>query len=289
MTTNIPKLNADLIQRILETPWVTLGIRQETLLNGNSPLLNEEEYLQYIFDLKLEFFKRQHSRFFFVVDSTSNNIHRFKGELMEYGTENILGEKIDDLSLFFSKIHPDYVAPFLEWAQQAYLVANEQAKDVLVKPFATTYRISIPLKGKDMRYYWYGQYSTPILSDSAYNLLCHLNIYEYEGLYNEYEVKPVVPCITMMQNLSPIQIEQKMIQNMGKVLMGKFSETEREVVEMYAQGKSADEIVARKRWKKTTIYEYNSYILKKAKLFFVYDFKNTIYFVEYLKSKGFIE
>ena len=282
------KQNADLIQKTLQTPWVALGIRKEILLNGNSPLLNDVEYLQYILDLKIEFFKRQPSRFFFVVDSTANDIHKFKGELMEYGSENILCEKIINLSLFFSKIHPDYVAPFLEWAQQVYTLVHEMGKDIIISPFESTYRISIPLQGKDGRYYWYGQYSTPIISDSAYNLICHLNIYEYEGLYNEFEIKPVVPCITMSQNLSPIHIEQRMMRNMGKVLMAKFSEAEREIVEMYAEGKSVDEILIRKRWKKTTLYEYNAYILKKAKLFFVYDFKSAIIFVEYIKYKGFV-
>ena len=289
MTTITSKQNAALIQHKLQNPWVAIGIREEILLNGNSPLLGDDEYLQYILDLKIEFYKRQPSRFFFVVDSTVNDIHKFKGELMEYGTENIFGEKITNLNLFFHRMHPDYLHPFFEWAQQVYALVHEMGQELIIKPFASTYRISIPLRGKDGRYYWYGQYGTPILSDSAYNLICHLNVYEYEGVYNEFETRPLVPCITMAQSLSPVHVEQRMIRNMGKILMNKFSECEREIVEMYAEGKTVEQIVARKRWQKSTLYEYNGYILKKAKAFFVYDFKNTIYFVDYLKSKGFIE
>ena len=81
-----------------------------------------------------------------------------------------------DLTKFFFMLHPDFMEDYLKWGRATYSYITNN-KVIIKEPLNQCYRITIPLKLKNGKYYWVLQEAVCLQIDAMGNMVSHLNIY----------------------------------------------------------------------------------------------------------------
>lgn len=81
-----------------------------------------------------------------------------------------------DLTKFFFMIHPDFMEDYLKWGRATYNYVIDN-KVIIKEPLNQCYRITIPLKIANGKYYWVLQEAMCLQIDATGNMVSHLNIY----------------------------------------------------------------------------------------------------------------
>lgn len=135
-----------------------------------------------------------------IIDNPANNnprlqknffvIERVDGEvLFAFNVDKYLGlEGNFDLKTLFSCVDDgsgtwNYLKDYLSWAKCAYLFARNIFKDIDIDRFA--FKIRIPMRCRDGRFYWVLKEVRPLETDQNNNLISHLNTYTISNLYKE--------------------------------------------------------------------------------------------------------
>jgi hypothetical protein len=121
-------------------------------------------------------------------------IERVEGEILfAFNVDKYLGLEGDfDLMTFLSYIDDgsytwNYLKDYLSWAKCAYTFAKNSFKNLDPDKFA--YKIRMPMRCTDGRYYWVLQEVRPLETDQNNNLISHINTYTISNLYKEkYQV-----------------------------------------------------------------------------------------------------
>ena len=187
---------------------------------------------------------------------------------------------------FFRLIHPDYVEPYLNWGLAAYKMAlNKKAE---IKPMATSYRVSIPLRTHDGSYCWYSQHATLVQFDADGNIISHLNTYYREGKWSPHNLRPFEACLNINERPSDQSLEESLFKRMTSFLLDVFTNKELELLRYYVKDLSVSAIEEIASFSRHTIHEYNARVLKKSRKLFQFDFKTAKDFAIYCKERGFI-
>ena len=215
----------------------------------------------------------------FVVDYKTLNItHR-------YGDVEVFGKKLHSLKDFYQRMHPDYLAPYLHWRAAAYEIALGQ--ELSIDPLSVIYRQSIPLATQDGSYYWFNSDASIIQVDAEGRIATNLQTFYRESRWSPRNQRPFEASV-QIRNAADAQLESQLFAQLSLYLIDEFTNAELDLLSLYANGKSAGDVMAIKGWSRHTLHEYNANLLRKAKALFVYDFKNARDFAEYCYEKGFV-
>lgn len=262
----------------------TALLLEATAAFGPPVHLNNEDYAAHLEQLrKMVDNSSADNRFYLVM-----NIKTMEIDFL-YGFQRALGYSNDtSYRGYIQLIHPDYLRPYIIWGMSAYKVGFEMKN--LLQPLKMSYRVSLPLRHSNGKYYWYSQHTTPIRLDADNNMICHLNSYAYEGEWSKYNQRPFEACLSR-NNTQFEELELKMNAFIATdFLLDDFRNSEIELLQLYKDGaNSVKEIMERRAgWSKHVVYEYNKNILKKAKQIFNYEFREARDVARYFKEKGYL-
>ncbi|MCC6462271.1 MAG: hypothetical protein IT260_17520 [Saprospiraceae bacterium] len=215
----------------------------------------------------------------FVLDYKSLNITH------SYGDVAIFGKKLHSLKDFCQRMHPDYLAPYLQWRAAAYEVALRQ--EMAIDPLEIIYRQSLPMALKDGSYFWFNTDASIIQVDAEGRIATNLQTFYRESRWSPRNQRPFEASVQIKNGIDS-KLESQLFAQLSLYLIDEFTNAELDLLSLYATGKSAAEVMAVKGWSRNTLHEYNANLLKKAKALFVYDFRNARDFASYCKEKKFI-
>lgn len=206
----------------------------------------------------------------------------------QHGFNRLMGtSETVSLKRFLRRIHPDYLVPFLLWGIAVYEFA--MYGNVKVEPLKQSYRISIPLRVRDGKYYWFTQISTAIRLDENGNLVCHYNKYCYEEEFLQSNLKPVLGHLSR-ENESAPELNQLLRFQATSFILDDFTNAELELIRLYTEGLDIHRIRnTKKRWSSHTIHDLNKQIIAKTKKVFQKDFKDARQAAEFLKENHFLD
>ncbi len=247
--------------------------------------LDDERYASYLEGLGRTYDDSTEAdeKFYFVI-----NLQNLQLEYIQ-GLQKALGHE-EEISLegFFQLVHPEYMEAYLMWAVSAYQVAFQNRE--LVIPLRQSYRITIPIRHRNGKYYWYSQHVTAIRIDAEGHIVCQLNTYYYEGEWSRFNIRPFEACLSQGNQQSPSWERQLNTHMATNFLLDRFRNSEIELLRLYAEGhQTASEIMAvREGWSKHVIYEYNKNILQKAHRVTRFEFREAKDVALYFREKGYI-
>lgn len=217
--------------------------------------------------------------FWYVVDFRNNTFCAIEGVAEHFG------QKISSRSDFFRLIHPDYLKPYFQWVSASYELSLRN-KD-LMKVMEGSFRVSLPMLNKDGDYYWYSQHTTITQKDAKGHVLTYLTTYYMEEKWSPLLLKPLGACL-QMHNTTDTEKEQALNAIMAPYIIDEFTNSELEVINLYAGGVNTADVMKRIGWSRHTLNEYNASILKKARRLFQYNFRSAKEFSLYCLDRGFI-
>ncbi|TNE60338.1 MAG: hypothetical protein EP344_07570 [Bacteroidetes bacterium] len=235
-----------------------------------------ERFLQQLKDFRLTY---PNMAFWLVVD--------YKHLAIPYhdGDRPLLGSSIQTLRDFFRLLHPDYLEAILRWRSAAYELIHTER--ILLTPMEAVYRQVMPLKVKDGSYYWFSMNSTILQVDQAGYIVTNLQTFYREGKWSPKNLRPIEGLV-QCKDLDEEDLHRRLINQMALRFIDEFTDTELGLLVSYATQKPVDKILQDKGWSRHTLHEYNANLLRKARAFFVYDFKNAREFAEFCLEKGYI-
>lgn len=201
------------------------------------------------------------------------------------GDQEMFGYKMKVFKDYFRTVHPDYLLPYFRWRSAAYSLIFRLT--VPLEPLQIGYRQSVPLKARDGEYYWFTMYSTIAQLDAGGKIVTNLQTFYREGKWSARTLRPFEATL-QVRKFPDADLERNLIDTLSLSLIDEFTNAELDVLSAYASGKTADDILAQKSWSRHTLHEYNANLLKKAKNWFVFDFRNAREFAEYCQEKGLI-
>jgi hypothetical protein len=202
------------------------------------------------------------------------------GEIIwQNSMKNVLGKtNVTRYDQFQDCMHPDYLAGYNFWSDCLFgvIAQNNFNFEGLV------FHIKVPFKNQESgKYYWYNQHSISLIADTKGSVLSFLSIYTYDS--ECYEGNPIVmlPSISYNNKVSPLD---KVLRNLGgsKIIQHGFTEMERNILKCYAENIKPSSYY--QTMNKTTIYEHNVNILKKAKSIFQFSFSKAQDVAKFLKA-----
>ncbi|MEI6408738.1 MAG: hypothetical protein WCR52_05110 [Bacteroidota bacterium] len=201
------------------------------------------------------------------------------------GAEDTLGVSLHTRFDLIFLIQPDYVPTFFRWVHAGYELSMKIRGSIL--PMQASYRMSMPFRHKNGDYYWYSIHTTVTQVDANGYVISYLNTYYMEGKWSERSLKPFETYL-QLKNEPDLDVEQKLYAIMAPFVIDEFTNSELEVITLYAAGQSGENVAQKIGWSKYTLYEYNTNILKKARRIFQYDFRTAKAFAKFCLEKGFI-
>jgi hypothetical protein len=204
------------------------------------------------------------------------------GEIIwQNSMQNVLGRTdITRYDQFQSCMHEDYLAGYNFWSDCLFevIAKNNFNFEGLV------FHIRVPFKNRETtggKYHWYNQHSISLIADAKGSVLSFLSIYTYDS--ECYEGNPIIMLPSISHN-NKMSYLDKTLKNLGglRILQHTFTEMERNILTCYAEN-----IKPSSRFQtmsKTSIYEHNVNILKKAKSIFQFSFSKAEDVAKFLKS-----
>lgn len=217
--------------------------------------------------------------FWFVVNMKENFFDALESVEAYFGKK--IGSRID----FYNLIHPNYLLPYFQWVAACHELSLQP--NSRIKPLHNSFRISLPLHNRDGSYYWYSQFTTPIQLDNKGLALNYLNTYYLERKWSPFTRKPFETYMQVHNEPDP-ENEKKLYAIMAPYVIDEFTNSELEIIALYANGMGAEAVTGQIGWSKHTLNEYNASIMKKARRFFQYDFRTAREFSLYCLERGFI-
>ncbi len=221
-----------------------------------------------------------HMSFWLIVDL------RIQDVLTVEGADPVLYTPLRTLRDFLKLVHPDYLIPYLTWANATYEFGLQNP--ALVVPMQISQRITLPLLTRDGQYHWFAQHGTVLQVDSSNRLIQHMNTYYDEGKWTRHGMQPMEAYFSGRHNDS--EALQKLLNaKMVPYVIDEFTNAELDLLTLYAAGETAERITILKNWTKHTLHEYNANVIQKARRIFQYNFPTARDFADYCVERGFIQ
>lgn len=202
------------------------------------------------------------------------------------GDRELFGHKFKTFKNVFQHMHPDYVHPYLRWRTAAFeLILSQSLK---INPLDVAYRFGIPLQTQDNHYYWFTMSSTILQIDAQGKIVSTLQTFFQDMKWSPRNLRPVEASLSI-RNPDSQDIENLILTKISLQLIDEFTNAELDLLALYAKNETPKTIMESKKWSRHTLHEYNANILRKARMLFVYDFRNARNFAEYCQEKGYIQ
>jgi hypothetical protein len=200
------------------------------------------------------------------------------------GDSEVFGAPVRTYRDFLRLIHPDYLLPYLQWRNAAYgALVKMQIK---MTPMEGSFRASLPMRTKDGAYHWFSQHTTIAQIDDGGRIVSILHTLYLEGKWTLHSTKPFV---AFFQGPIPdAELEDMLRAQIVPYILDELTNGELDLISLYANEQSSEEICRQKGWTKHTLHEYNSSVLKKAKRLFQFEFRNARDFAAFCLERGFI-
>lgn len=203
------------------------------------------------------------------------------------GDTNVFGMPIRTKRDLLSRIHPDYLLPYLRWRQAAYgLMALYPEK--IRQPLRHTFRISLPIRTHRGRYWWFCMNSAVVQMDAEGRIATTVETLYRESEWSRHNLRPVEASLFSHEPLED-GLNAELAAQLSLQLTELFTDAELDLLALYASGKPTAEALAAKKWSRHTLHEYNTHLLRKARELFVYDFKNARQFAEYCLERHILQ
>lgn len=199
------------------------------------------------------------------------------------GNMNVLGSPLRTKRDLLQHIHPDYLLPYLRWRKGAYNLVFQYA-DKMRKPLQHAFRISLPLRVRSGRYWWFLINSLTTQLDANHRIVSNLQTFCQENEWSRHNLRPVEAAVFSRTEEESL-FNSELTAQISLQLTELFTDAELDLLALYAAGKSTEQVLAVKRWSKHTLHEYNTHLLRKSKELFVYDFKSARHFAEYCRER----
>lgn len=257
--------------------WVecpSLEYRQQVSAPVDLPPIVFEQFLKRLHHQRIEY---PNMAFWLVFDYRTLDVTRRDGDAETLGLP--VRSKYD----FLTRIHPDYVLPYLRWRRAAYQLAFQYPQKVR-RPLAQAFRISIPLRTSTQEYWWFFINSVVVQVDAAGRIATNLQTFYRDTKWSSQSLRPVEASLfSHLESMESLNAE--MFGQMTLQMTEVFTDAELELLTLYAAGKSTQEVVATKQWSLHTVHEYNAHLLWKARELFAYDFRNARSFARYCRER----
>lgn len=221
-----------------------------------------------------------HLSFWAIVDMRSHDLAAVEG------SENVLAKSVKTVRDFLRLMHPDYLVPYLIWAEATYEIALQNP--AMIVPMQISQRLTVPLLGRDGHYHWFSQHATVLQVDAQNRMIRHLNTYYDEGHWSPQRLHPVEPHFSG-RHYTPDELQRLLNAQMTPYIIDEFTNAELDLLSHYAAGETPERIMILKNWSKHTLHEYNANVVQKARRIFQYDFSTARNFADYCAEKGFIQ
>ncbi len=200
------------------------------------------------------------------------------------GDSQVFGAPVRTYRDFLRLIHPDYLLPYLQWRNAAY-AAREKTK-IKMMPMEGSFRTSLPMRTKEGAYQWFSHHTTIAQTDTEGRILSILHTLYLEGKWSPHSTKPFVGFLH--GSIPDTELEDMLRAQIVPYILDALTNGELDLISLYANDQSSEEICRQKGWTKHTLHEYNASVLKKAKRLFQFEFRNARDFAAFCLDRGFI-
>ncbi|MEY3249787.1 MAG: hypothetical protein RL742_1830 [Bacteroidota bacterium] len=200
------------------------------------------------------------------------------------GDLEVFGMPVRTYRDFLRLIHPDYLLPFLQWRNAGYTALVKMK--IKMTPMEVSFRTSLPMRTKDETYHWFSQHTTIAQIDAEGRVVSTLHTLYPEGKWTPHSTKPFVAFF--QGSIPETELEDMLRAQIVPYILDELTNGELDLISLYANDQSSEEICRQKGWSKHTLHEYNAGVLKKAKRLFQFEFRNARDFAAFCLDRGFI-
>jgi hypothetical protein len=200
------------------------------------------------------------------------------------GDLEVFGVPVRTYRDFLRLIHPDYLLPFLQGRNAGYTALVKMK--IKMTPMEVSFRTSLPMRTKDGAYSWFSQHTTISQIDAEGRVVSTLHTLYPEGKWTPHSTKPFVAFF--QGGIPETELEDMLRAQIVPYILDELTNGELDLLSLYANDQSSEEICRQKGWTKHTLHEYNSSVLKKAKRLFQFEFRNARDFAAFCLERGFI-
>ncbi len=199
------------------------------------------------------------------------------------GDEQALGAPVRIYRDMLMRIHPDYLLPYFRWRKAAYQMVFLYPEKMR-QPLLHAFRISLPLRVRFDKYWWFCINSTVVQMDAEGRIATILLTFYRESEWSPHNLRPVEASLFSYSEENE-DINKELAAQLSLQMSEVFTDAELDLLALYAAGRNTDEVLAAKNWSRHTLHEYNAHLLRKSKELFVYDFKSARDFAEYCQER----
>ncbi|MCS6929196.1 MAG: hypothetical protein NZM43_06845 [Saprospiraceae bacterium] len=203
------------------------------------------------------------------------------------GDADVFGSAIRSKRELLTRIHPQYLLPYLRWRKAVYELMVVYPEKVC-SPLKHVFRIWVPLRTHSGQYWWFWINSLILQLDANQRITTTLETFYRDNQWSKHNLRPVEASL-YAHDPKEESLNTELAMQFSLQLAELFTDAELELLALYANGKNTREVLSARKWSLHTLHEYNTHLLRKARELFVYDFKNARHFAEYCKERRILQ